>query len=198
VVLDVQEGAGAEDELEEALAEAEGRETLSEAAPGATGPISEEAVMEAAAAFLLGEEDRVRPAAEDAEAMGADALEEQLGLAPPPPSPMRPTFGSFAPLVPSEPLSGTPRSETEPAEAATAVADEWSESTATPPEELPGAAVAESTESAVQSAEEVVTETAPEVAPAPRRRTRSTSRGRRGATPTGETSNGSAGGETPT
>ena len=97
--------------------------------------------------------------------------------------------------IPSVSAEGFPPAEVR--RSATAVADEWSESTATPPEELPGAAVAESTESIVQSAEEVATEAEPEVAPAPRR-TRSTSRGRRGAAPKGEATNGSAGGETPT
>src|SRR5581483_5479932 len=104
--LEVQEGARVEGELEETLAEAEGGETPSDTALDATERVSETAVMDAAAAFHLREEDRARPAEADAQAMGADALEEQLGLAPPPPSPARPAFGPFAPLVPSEPLSG--------------------------------------------------------------------------------------------
>ena len=57
--------------------------------------------------FVLRDDDSAAPASGDAALVEADALEEQGELAPAAPSPIppRPSFGSFGPLVPSDPLT---------------------------------------------------------------------------------------------
>ncbi len=196
MALEAQEGAQVEAGVEATLPGEVGAETPTEALREVSEPLAEAApVAEPGGGFPLQAEDRAPLPVAEPDVEGSDALEEQRELAPPVPNAPRPTFGSFAPLVPNDTLTlEAPRPGPEPRETAAAAVEEPPAVGSLVAEAAGGATVAEAPPGTEAAAEE----SAASPAPAPRRRrTRTPSRGRREAAPEGGTPNGAAGSEPP-